>query len=196
VARLDPTVHERSRLRDVLLGLLSAQDDPETARELERVVTGLAGTAQERAQVREKMLEMLAAQDDPRMSRELAQAVAGLARTAEERASVREALLGLLPAQDDPRIDRELTIAIIGLGPVVRDLSNWPNWPVPPTAEFLAAARQNSPLADWLAVLPSLSSVVARRLSPSSLSDFHAVVRSQLSANSEVRLPQQTARAP
>ena len=159
VAGLDPTPHERAQVREALLGPLATQDDPEVACELAEALVELAETVQERAQVREALLGLLATQDDPEMARELAEVVAGLDPTPQERAQVREALLGLLATQDDPEMARELAGRITGVRPMARDLSNWHTWPFPPTVELLAAARQNSPLADWLGVLPSLNAL-------------------------------------
>jgi hypothetical protein len=57
-----------------------------------------------------------------------------------------------------------LADALSQLDPAIHDLSSYTAWATLPTVELLTAVRQNSALADWLAALPSLTS----------LSDLHA----------------------
>ncbi len=52
---------------------------------------------------------------------------------------------------------RDLADAVAWLSPTVADLGGPDSWPFPPIRALLAAARQNSGLLAWLAVLPLLS---------------------------------------
>ena len=51
-----------------------------------------------------------------------------------------------------------LVPALAPLDPTVHDLATWRAWANGPNAELLAAARRNTPLAEWLEALPSLTS--------------------------------------
>jgi len=157
VAGLDPTAEDRARARKALLGLLTGDTDPWKARELATAVAGLDPTAQDLARARKALLGLLVDMTDPGTARELADAVAGLDPAAEDRARTREALLGLLTGDISVWIARELAEAVALLSPTVADLGNSDSWPSPPTPALLAAARQNSGLAAWLAALPLLS---------------------------------------
>jgi NACHT domain len=161
VARLAPTAHERAQLRKALLGLLDVHEDPDMVGELAAVVAELDPTAQERAQLRKTLLRALAAaqKNKPLTVGPLAQMVAELAATPEERTHVREALLGLLPARDHLGVRGKPVSAMTRLHPIAAPAGNWHSWSFSPTIDLLAVVRQNSALADWLAVLPSLSSL-------------------------------------
>ena len=71
----------------------------------------------------------------------------------------RGALLGLLARETDSWRVARLADGLGPLDPTVHDLITWRAWAVRPTAELLAAVRRNSALANWLAVLPSLTSL-------------------------------------
>jgi hypothetical protein len=49
--------------------------------------------------------------------------------------------------------------ALTTLNPTIQDLSSAGAWAAPPIPHLLASVRQNSTLADWLAVLPWLASL-------------------------------------
>ena len=157
-AGLAETAQERTQVREVLLGLLAAQGNATTASEVARLAAGLAETAQERTQVREVLLGLLAAQGNATTASEVAGLAAGLAETAQERTQVREVLLGLLAAQSKPRT-ADVPIPAANPRPIGWDLFNWYTPPSLPAARLLAVVRQNSVLAEWLAVLPSFSSL-------------------------------------
>ena len=158
-AGLAETAQERAQVRDALLALLTAQSNPRMAEALAGLAIGLAETAQERAQVRDALLALLTAQSNPRMAEALAGLATGLAETAQERAQVRDALLALLAAQSNPTTNDALTATMTRLRPIAWDLANWLTPSFSPTGQLLSAVRQNSVLADWLAVLPSLCSL-------------------------------------
>ena len=79
--------------------------------------------------------------------------------TAEDKRQARDALLGLLARETDSWVAAGLAGALAQLDPTVHDLRTWRAWAVRPTAELLAAVRRNSALTNWLAVLPSLTSL-------------------------------------
>ncbi len=93
------------------------------------------------------------------MAERLARALGPLARTAEDRQQARDALLGLLAGQTNSVRAAALAGALVPLDPTIRDLRTWRAWAVRPTAELLVAVRRNSVLTNWLAVLPSLTSL-------------------------------------
>ncbi len=79
--------------------------------------------------------------------------------TAEDKRQARHALLGLLAGESDSEVAGRLADGLARLDPTVHDLRTWRAWAVPPTAELLAAVRRNSALTNWLAALPSLTSL-------------------------------------
>jgi hypothetical protein len=111
---------------------------------------------------------LLAPETDIVVVRELAGEVAQLATTADDRRQARQVLLGLLAHETDileaEQLEsifksEELAHGLARLDPTVHDLRTWRAWTRPPTAELLTAVRRNSPLTNWLAALPSLSSL-------------------------------------
>jgi hypothetical protein len=89
----------------------------------------------------------------------LAGALAQLAMTAEDKRQARKALVGLLARETDSQEAEWLVGGLAQLDPTVYDLRTWPAWSAQPTAELLAAVRRNSALTNWLAALPSLTSL-------------------------------------
>ena len=89
----------------------------------------------------------------------LAGGLAQLDPTAEDKRQARDALLGLLARETDSGWAAGLADGLGQLDPTVHDLRTWRAWAVRPTAELLAAVRRNSALTNWLAALPSLTSV-------------------------------------
>jgi hypothetical protein len=85
--------------------------------------------------------------------------VAQLGATTEDKHLAREPLFRLLAQETDGRQAQRLLARITGLNPTAQDLSAWQTWVAPPTAGLITAVRRNSALEDWLAVLPSLSSL-------------------------------------
>ena len=156
---LDPTAEDRRQARDALLGLLAHQTDSGMAAELAGALGPLEPTAEDRRQARDALLGLLAHQTDSKRAAELAGALGPLEPTAEDRRQARDALLGLLAHQTDSERAAALAGALAQLDPTVHDLRTWRAWAVRPTAELLAAVRRNSALTNWLAVLPSLTSL-------------------------------------
>jgi hypothetical protein len=143
-----------------LLGLLASPDDAWTVNKLVRALTGLDPTAEERQQVWQTLLGLLASPDDAWTVNKLVRALTGLDPTAEDRRRARKALIGLLAKGKHGWIGtQDLTDAVIQFDPIAEDLSNGRTSTFPLTNELLAAVRQNSALAAWLALLPSLSSM-------------------------------------
>ena len=89
----------------------------------------------------------------------LAGALCPLDPTAEDKRQARGALLGLLAPETSSRRAADLADKLVQLDLTVHDLRTWRAWAVRPTAELLAAVRRNSALTNWLAVLPSLTSL-------------------------------------
>ncbi len=116
-------------------------------------------TAEDKRQAREALLGLLARADDSWEAGQLADGLARLATTAEDKRQAREALLGLLARATYGGAAGRLADGLAGLDPTVHDLRTWRTWAIRPTAELLAAVRRNSALTNWLAALPSLTSL-------------------------------------
>ena len=156
---LDPTAEDRRQARDALLGRL----DREASRTIAAALAGALGpldpTAEDRRRARDALLGLLAGQTDGWMAERLGAGVAQLDPTAEDRRRARAALLGRLARETDSSVAAALAGALGLLDPTVHDLRTWRAWAVRPAAELLAAVRRNSALTNWLAVLPSLTSL-------------------------------------
>ena len=105
---------------------------------------------------REALLGVLTGATHSSDAKGLAGAIVRLEPTTEEKRLAREALAGLLARVTDSFSANNLAAGLVQLDPTVRDLSIWHAATVPPV-DLLAAVRQNSALADWLAALPSLA---------------------------------------
>ena len=116
-------------------------------------------TAEDKRQARDALLGLLAGETDGGVAERLAGGVAQLDPTAEDKRQARDALLGLLAGETDSEVAEQLVGGVAQLDPTVHDLRTWRAWAVRPTAELLAAVRRNSALTDWLAALPSLTSL-------------------------------------
>ncbi len=101
----------------------------------------------------------LARETDAREAAELAGGLIRLAMTTEDKRQARDALLRLLADQTRDWLATPLATGVAQLDPTIHDLSTWRAWAAPPTAELLAAARQNSALADWIAALSPLATL-------------------------------------
>jgi hypothetical protein len=162
VARLASTAEDKRQARHALLRLLAAEHYGEVAAHMAGEVARLDPTAEDRCQARDALLGLLPSQAGYWAGGQLVSGVARLASTAEEKRQARDALLGLLARETGRsmhQIADNLLDGMAQLAPTVRDLSNWRAWTVLPTAELLAAVRWNSALVDWLAALPSLTSL-------------------------------------
>ena len=158
MARLDPTPESKRQVREILLlrlaetlGSTSADDA------LLQTVAKLDPTPEDQRRIREVLLTLLDAQRDSTVAASLVTWVARLDPTPEDQQQARAALLRLLAIETDSSEAAQLLRGMAWLDPTVADLSTWRDWSVTPTAELLATARWNSPLADWLAALPQLT---------------------------------------
>ena len=122
VARLEPTVEDRARAREMLLSLLASADRPPGGHGLGRRGGRARGDGGgPGAGPRELLLGLLASQTDPRAATGLADAVAGLAVTAEDRARARETLLSLLASATESWAAADLADAVARLEPTAED---------------------------------------------------------------------------
>jgi hypothetical protein len=110
-------------------------------------------------QAREALLGLLARATDNWGTARLAGELARLDPTAEDKRQARDTLLALLARATDSWGAARLTGRLAQLDPTAEDLRTWRAWAVRPTTELLAAARRNSALTNWLAALPSLTSL-------------------------------------
>lgn len=172
LAQLDPAPGDKRQACRTLIGLLRG----EAASSAAEVMAGLSrldATPDDMRQAREAAREALLMEigSGPRatvyeggrprrpphgtVANEV-KAVLQVASTPDDRRQALDGLLGLVAHETDSHVAAELIDGATKLDPTARDLSAWPIWAAPPTAELLAAARRNSSLDDWLAVLPSL----------------------------------------
>ncbi len=157
LTRLDPTAEDKRQARDVLLGLLGR--DSRVAEQLAGGLARLDPTAEDKRQARDVLLALLAHASGSWVAEQLAGGLARLDPTAEDKRQARDVLLGLLARETDSRVAERLAGGLAQLDPTVHDLRTWRAWAVRPTAEVLAAVRRNSALTNWLAALPSLTSL-------------------------------------
>ena len=156
---LATTAEDRRQARDALLGRLARETDSGMTAVLAGALGRLDPTAEDTCQARGALLGRLAHETDSRMATELADVLGRLATTAEDRRQARGALLGRLAHETTSWTATELADALGPLDPTVHDLRTWRAWAGRPTAELLAAVRRNSALTNWLASLPSLTSL-------------------------------------
>jgi uncharacterized protein (UPF0335 family) len=155
LTRLDPTDHDKRQARDALLHLLTHEADSMIARQQADGLTQLDPTDQDRRQARDALLQHLAHRTNGKASSALASGLARLDPTDEDKRQARNALLRLLTRETDDALS--VMRAMAELNPTTRDLNTWPTWTISPTAELLAAVRQNSSFDDWLTALPTLA---------------------------------------
>ena len=165
LARLDPAAEDKRQAREVLVGLLAGETDADgpVEQRLAGALARLATTAEDKRQAREVLLGLLARETDADLATGLGDALARLDPAAEDKRQAREVLLGLLARQAGGLAIFDLAAGLgdvlAQLDPTVHDLRTWRAWTVRPTAELLAAVRRNSALTNWLAALPSLTSL-------------------------------------
>ena len=163
LARLDPAAEDKRQAREVLFGLLARQAGYlfmfDRAGRLADALARLDPTAEDKRQAREVLLGLLARETTGWVAAGLAGALDWLDPAAEDKRQAREVLLGLLARETTGGAAARLADALAQLDPTVHDLRPWRAWAVPPTTELLAAVRRNSALTNWLAALPSLTSL-------------------------------------
>ena len=154
VVQLAPAARDKRQPREALLGLLADQARGWRARDLVDAVCHLAPTAQDQRQAREALLGLLTGDTEDGLVQEIVGAVVQLAPSAQGKRQAREALLGRLhDLFEDARsyaLDEELLGGVARLSPTADDLITLTGWWIQPPAELLAAARPNSPVANWL----------------------------------------------
>ena len=156
---LDPTAEDKRQARDTLLRLLARETNSWTAAELAGALVRLDPTAEDKRQARDTLLRLLARETNSWTAAELAGALVRLDPTAEDKRQARDTLLPLLARETNSWTAAELAGALVPLDPTFHDLRTWRAWAVRPTSELLTAVRRNSALTNWLAVLPSLTSL-------------------------------------
>jgi len=155
--RLSLTAEERTHVQKALLGRLARETRGHTASPLAEMIAGLDPTVEIRRQAREALLRVLGRETHASEVLLVTQPLARLEPTAEDQRRVRDALLSLLARTTSSGDARDLEDRLAQFRPTLHDLSKWRTWACPPTADLLAAVRQNSTLVAWLASLPSLS---------------------------------------
>ena len=157
LAGLDPTADDRRQARGVLVERLARETGRDTAAQLADTLVRLDPTADDRRQARDALLKQLARWTDSNTAARLADTLERLGPTADDRRRARDALLKQLAHETGSGTAARLYRMLAQFGPMARYLSTWPTWETPPTARLLGLARRNSPLEEWLSVLPSLS---------------------------------------
>ena len=165
--QLDAEPGDLSQVRDVVLAHLASQADRHNLPFLADALVQLDPSATDLSQARGSLLQVLtvaAKETNERNFDEfglgrLVDTLLRLDPTAQDKRQARAALLARLSLQINPRNGDEQQRQLALLDPESRDLNGWHAWSRGPTRQLLAAVRQNSTLADWLAVLPSLSSL-------------------------------------
>jgi len=158
LAQLDPTDEDKRQARQAVLDHLPYAGDSNDARWLVTSLALLDPTAEDKRQARHALLSLLALTGQSGAAHDLAR----LDPTDEDKRQAREALLEQLASR---RADSGAVLALAEFSPTVDDLSDISYWRKPPFWGFdklLAAVRRNSSLEEWLAVLPTLSSLSSR----------------------------------
>ena len=153
LALLNPTAAGKDQARRVLLERLDRETDGRVGDSLTAALARLDPTEEDKHQALPTLLRMLAYR--PWLVHTLAQ----LDLTPDDKHRARQVLLECLARKTGRQLGDSLKDALAQLDPTVHDLSSWGAWVARPTPELLAAVRRNSPVDQWLAALPSLSSL-------------------------------------
>jgi len=154
LAQLELSAQDKDLAHEVLLRHLTSG---RVGRELVDVLVQLASSAEDKRQARDALLAALASQDSSYAVSTLTRGLVQLDSSTEDKRQARDALLTVLASGGTRELEsRGLESMLAQMEPTVRDLSTWHAWAFPPSPGLLAAARQNSTLADWLKALPSL----------------------------------------
>jgi lipopolysaccharide biosynthesis regulator YciM len=157
--QLNATAQDKRQAREAALRKLAGATSRLETEGLVGALAELDPADDDKRQARESALRLLADQTYPGDVERLIGLLVVLDPPADDRRRARETLLGLLARRSDGYTARTLMHTLIQLDLTVRDLAAWPAWAAPPTAELLAAVRQNSVLDEWLAALPSFSPI-------------------------------------
>ena len=154
VAQLDPTQEDKRQVRDALLKLMRTETGPPLIRNLAGSVAQLDPTQEDKRQARDALLKLMRTETGSSNACHLAEGLAQLDPTADDEHQGSSILTRLLATRADSE-RKELFRAVEQLNPTVDDLSTWHTWGDQLPVTLLATARRNSPLASWLAALPS-----------------------------------------
>jgi len=161
VAELGPSPEDRRQAREALLESLAGQHDGLAAARQVQALFQFDPSAQDKGRAWAAALELLATVADYWPAEQVVAQLVQLATSAQDRRQVREVLLAALGRQTDSGVAEKLVSGLVQLEPTVRDLATSRAWAAPPTVGLLTAARRNSPLSDWLAGLPPLTTTSA-----------------------------------
>ena len=156
VIQLDPTADDKRRARKALVALLDSHTDGRVAAALAGAVIQLDPTADDRRQACDGLVDSLASETNSLEAAECARRMVELDPTAETKRLARSVLLGLLGSETNGNLAATLAREVVQLDPTALDVGRTPTWASPPAVELFAAARRNSPQADWLEALPLL----------------------------------------
>ena len=158
IIRLNPTPEDQRRTRHALLKLPSRNTRLEA---LADIVNKLDPTPGEKHQIFKELLGFLNRERDSLIISQLADSMLKFVTSQEDALAARHAILRQLHRKRNSEGDTPFALIEIlsELDPTVHDVRSWHVWVQPPENKLLAAARQNSPLGDWLAALPSLPSI-------------------------------------
>ena len=151
LARLDPTPDDKRQAREALLARF--QVTGVSAEEVAALVQ-LDPTPDNKRQARHALLTQLTSQATGPY---LPTILVGLDPTPDDKRQAREVLLRLLASETGSSLAEGLAAGLAELDPTAADLTKVCPSQALPTAELLAAVRQNSALGEWLDALPSLS---------------------------------------
>jgi hypothetical protein len=155
--QMDPTPQEKLRACDILLGFVEHATGDAPAVRLALAMAQLDPPPRCRDSARRTLLDLLAGAAGPAAG-QLTSAIAALNPTPDDKLRAGEILRGLLASGD---ASTQIPSGLAQLDPPVSEISGWLQWPAPPPAELLAAARRCSPLHDWLEALPTLPAQIS-----------------------------------
>jgi tetratricopeptide (TPR) repeat protein len=163
MTRLNPAPEDRGQALSVLLGLIASELDlHDFPPPLAEAVADLAVTGEEMALARKALLGLLDndyADGDAYVSLLLVDQLLRLDPTEEDRNHARAQLVRRLSREAELHAASELAALIARLNPGLADIADMNSWRLPPPAILLAAVRQNSRTADWLAALPQVRAI-------------------------------------
>ena len=150
------TDQEKAKIAKTVLKLMSQVTNAGTMTMLTQGLAGLGPAEQELARARKMLLKQLTLETFVGNAAMLAIAMATLDPLEEDLALARDVLVRMLAQQTRAESARQLMQALAVLRPALDDLADWRSWATPPDSRLLATVRRNSPLAAWLASMPSL----------------------------------------
>ena len=162
IVQLAASPEDKRQARNVLLTQMTTETGAAWFPGLALGVAQLEPTAEDKRQARSMLLARMTTETSNHIASYLAVALAQLDPTAEDKRLGCSILTRLLAINADSERGTQfhpLFHGIKQLDPTVDGLSNWRTWREHPPITLLAAARRNSPLADWLAALPSYATL-------------------------------------